>query len=194
VQGSLQPIVDQLESIKPKNNETIKVRLLTSDIGNISESDVNLASASNAIIIGFGVEIDNAAQRAANSLGVEVRHYDVVYKLFEDIELAVNGMLEPEYADRTVGRAEVRQVFKISRVGAIAGSYILEGVAQRKAFARVVRGNNTLVEKTAVSSLKRVNEDASEVRTGFECGIGLTNFNDFQEGDIIEFFVTERVK
>jgi translation initiation factor IF-2 len=152
-----------------------------------------LAAASRAIIIGFNVEIDNAARRSADSQGVDVRQYNVIYKLLEDIELALKGMLEPVYADKTIGTAEVRQLFKISKVGAIAGSYVRDGEVRRNARTRVKRGNKVLVENLSVSSLKRFNEDVREVRAGFECGIGLDGFNDFQEGDLIEFYVTERV-
>ncbi|MEL6150502.1 MAG: translation initiation factor IF-2, partial [Chloroflexota bacterium] len=193
VQGSIQPIVEGLEQLSPKDGSGIKVNILASDIGNVGESDVNLASASEAIIIGFHVDVDNAAERTATSLGVDIRRYDIIYKLFEDIELALSGLLEPEYADRVIGHAEVRQVFKISRVGAVAGSYVLDGEIQRKSFARVIRNDQTIVEKTDVSSLKREQDDVREVRAGFECGISLSGFNDFEEGDIIEFFVTERV-
>ncbi len=193
VQGSIQPIVEGLEQISPEDNSGIKVNVLTSDVGNVSESDVNLASASHAVIIGFHVDVDNAAERTATSLGVEIRKYDIIYKLFEDMELALNGMLEPKYEDRVTGHAEVRQVFKISKVGAVAGSYILDGEVQRKGFARVLRNNRVIVEKTEISSLRREQDDVREVRAGFECGISLTSFNDFEEGDIIECFVTERV-
>ncbi len=193
VQGSLQPIVEGLEKLSPKDGSGIKVNILTTDIGNVSESDVNLASASDAIIIGFSVDVDNAAERAAVSLGVDIRKYDIIYKLFEDIELALTGLLEPEYEDRVIGHAEVRQIFKISKVGAVAGSYVLDGEIQRKSFARVLRNNQVIVEKTDVSSLKRNQDDVREVRAGFECGISLNGFNDFEEGDVLEFFVTERV-
>jgi translation initiation factor IF-2 len=152
-----------------------------------------LASASNAIIVGFNVDIDNAARRSADSKGVDIRLYDVIYKLFEDIELALHGLLEPEYAEKTVGVAEVRQIFRIPRIGTIAGSYIREGEARRNARARVKRGSQVLVEDVAVSSLKRKDEDVREVRTGFECGIGLHGHNDFQVGDTIEFYISERV-
>ncbi len=192
VQGSLQPIVDGLEAIET-GSEGIGVKILSAEIGNVSENDVMLASASDALIIGFHVDVDNPAQRAATNHGVEIRKYDIIYKLFESVELALNGLLEPEYAETTIGRAEVRQVFRISRVGSVAGSYILDGEARRNARARVRRGDEVIVENTTVSSLKRFEEDVREVRTGFECGISLNNFNDFDEGDIIEFFVVERV-
>lgn len=194
VQGSLQPIIEGLENLSADGNEGIGVNVLTSDIGNVNESDVNLASASHAIIIGFNVGVDNVARTTATSLGVDIRNYNVIYKLFEDIELALNGLLEPEYAERTIGRAEVRQVFRISRVGAVAGCYVLDGEIQRKSSARVLRGDQVILEKTEVSSLRREQDDVREVRAGFECGVSLANFNDFEEGDILEFFVTERVR
>lgn len=195
VQGSLQPVVDGVRRIGESNKakDGIGIRILASDIGNISENDVNLASASGAIIIGFSVSVDNAARRIADSLGVEIRQYDVIYKLFEDIELALQGLLEPVFQDKTIGVAEVRQIFKIPKVGVIAGSYIKEGEARRNARARVKRANRVLAENLSVSSLKRLQEDVREVRSGFECGIGLNNFSDFHVGDLVEFYVTERV-
>jgi len=193
VQGTLQPIVDSLHQVAEGNADGIGLRILSAEIGNVSENDVMLAAASNAIIIGFNVEIDNPARRSADSQGVDVRQYNVIYKLLEDIELALKGMLEPVYADKTIGSAEVRQIFKISKVGAIAGSFVRDGEARRNARTRVKRGSKVIAENLSVSSLKRFNEDVREVRSGFECGIGLDGFNDFHEGDLIEFYVTERV-
>lgn len=195
VQGSLQPIQDSLKQISESNATGIKLRILTADVGKVTENDVMLASVSGAIIIAFNVDVDNAARQAAVSQGVDIRSYNVIYKLLEDMELALKGLLKPEYAPKVTGVAEVRQVFKISKVGTIAGSYILEGEAKRGSgvHARVRRGNQLIVENTGVSSLKRFNEDVREVRTGFECGIGLDGFNDFQPGDRIEFFVMERI-
>jgi len=193
VQGSLEPIIDSLKDLSETNREGIGVRILASDVGNVSENDINLASASNAIIIGFNVGVDNPARRAADNLGVDIRLYNIIYKLLEDIELALSGMLEPVYEERTIGRAEVRKVFKISRVGAVAGSYILDGEIRRNGEARVLRNNKVIVEKSAISSLKRHENDVREVRAGFECGISLSAFNDFEEGDIIECFIMERV-
>ena len=195
VQGSIQPIVEGLEKLSAQGGgtESITVRILSQETGNISENDVNLASSSGAIIIGFNVSVDNAAQRVAANLGVDIRIYNIIYKLFESIELALNGMLEPVYEDIVIGHAEVRAVYRISKIGTIAGSYILDGEARRNAHARILRKNQLILEKTGVSSLKRVNDDVKEVRSGFECGIGLANFSDFHEGDVIEFFVTQRV-
>jgi translation initiation factor IF-2 len=192
VQGTLQPIIDSLMSLAEKNAEGIGIRILSADIGNITENDVMLASASGAIIIGFTVDADNAARRSADSKGVEIRLYNVIYKLIEDIELALNGMLEPVYADKTIGTAEVRQLFKL-KAGTIAGSYIRDGEARRNARTRVKRGGKVLGENLTVGSLKREKEDVREVRAGFECGITLNGFNDFREGDLIEFYVSERV-
>lgn len=192
VQGSLQPVVDSLEQISGNNAEGITIRILSAEIGNVTESDVMLASASEAIVIGFNVDIESTARSQATVHNVDIRQYTVIYKLLEDIELALEGMLEPRYEPRTIGVAEVRQLFKIGR-GVIAGSIIKEGEARRNAHVRVLRGQQVLVEDSRVASLKRFNEDVREVRTGFECGIAVENFNDFQEGDTIEFFVIERV-
>ena len=193
VNGSLQPIVDSLTQISDANNEGIRLRTLMAEVGNITESDVMLASAAGAIVIGFGVEIDNAARRSADSHNVEIRQYNIIYKLLEDIELALKGMLEPVYSDKTIGTAEVRQVFRISKVGTIAGCMVVQGEVRRNAKARVKRGGQIISESNGVSSLKRMTEDVREVRQGFECGIGLSNFEAFETGDLIEFFVSERV-
>lgn len=192
VQGSLQPIVDRLTQIGAENAEGIKVRILSADVGNISDNDVNLASASGAIIIGFTVNVDSGARRVADSLGVDIRQYNIIYKLFEDIELALQGMLEPVYADKNIGSAEVRQVFKL-KAGQIAGSYVREGEIRRNAKVRVKRTGRVLAEGLTVASLKREKDDAREVRSGFECGISLNNFADFHVGDTLEFYVSERV-
>jgi len=190
VDGSLEPVVNSVQNIVVSD---FKVRVLHADVGEITENDVNLAHASHAIIIGFNVQPDSAAERVAESLGVDIRSYDVIYKLIESVELALKGLLEPEYADKLIGVAEVRRVIRLPKIGNIAGSYILEGVARRNAKARVVRQGNVLVSGVAVASLKRFEDDVREVRTGFECGIGLDGFHDFAEGDRIEFFVRERV-
>ncbi len=169
------------------------MRVLANDVGNISESDVMLASASNAIIIGFNVDVDIPAKRHAEARSVEIRQYSVIYKLLEDVELALNGMLDPVYAERTVGVAEVRQVFRIPRIGTIAGCMVREGEIRRNSRCRVKRGSQVLIENVTIASLRRVSDDVREVRAGFECGIGLSNFNDFQDGDHIECYVSERV-
>jgi translation initiation factor IF-2 len=189
VQGSLEPIVN---SLKELGDDKLKIKLLLEGTGNISESDVNLAIASGAIIIGFTVGVDAGAQRLAESEGVDIRQYDVIYKLIDDIDKALKGLLEPVYADKVIGRAEVRAVFKIPKRGNIAGSYVLDGHITRNALAHVLRQSKTLTE-SKISSLKRFTEDVREVATGFECGIGVDGFDDFQVGDVIEAYVKERV-
>lgn len=193
VQGSIQPIVDELRNMSGQNEEGIEIRVLRQEVGNITESDVMLAAASGAIVVGFNINADNAALATAEAQGVDVRKYKIIYKLFEDIELALTGMLEPKYENKVIGVAEVRQIFKIPRGGNIAGSMIKEGEARRNAKARLKRGNKVLIDNTTVSSLKRFQDDVREVRTGFECGIGLDGYNDYKEGDLIEFFVRQRV-
>jgi len=189
VQGSLEPIVNSLKDLAANN---LKVKILLEGTGGISESDVNLAVASQAIVLGFHVGVDPAAERLAEAEGVDIRLYEIIYKLIEDIEKALKGMLEPEYADKTIGQAEVRAVFKIPKRGNIAGCYVLDGHITRNSFIRVRRNGNVLHEGK-VSSLMRFTEDVRDVASGFECGIGVDGFNDFQERDILEAYVKERV-
>ncbi len=189
VQGSLEPIIN---SLKDLGDEHLKIKILLEGTGNISESDVNLAVASGAIVVGFNVDVDPAAERVAEVEGVDVRQYSIIYKLIDDIDKALKGLLEPVYADKVIGRAEVRQVFKIGRKGNVAGSIILDGQITRNSMAKVVRNSKEL-HTGKLSSLKRFTEDVREVATGFECGIGVDGFDDFKEGDIIEAFVKERV-
>ena len=190
VQGSIEPIVGSLEKL---GDEDLKVRVIHSAAGNVNESDVNLAIASGAIIIGFQVHPDPAARKMAESEGIEIRTYDIIYKLVEEVDLALKGLLEPAYAEIDVGQAEVRATFDIPKVGKIAGCYVTEGNARRNARARVLRGEEQIHEGH-VSSLKRFAKDAREVRTGFECGVGLEDFDAFEEGDIIQFYAEEREK
>jgi len=193
VQGSIEPIVQSLQRLSvTEDDHELSVNIIASDIGNVNESDVMLASASDAIIIGFQVDVDNAARRRADSEGVEIRRYDIIYKLIEDVEAALEGLLEPVYEDRVIGTAEVRQVFTIPRIGKVAGCYMREGEGRRDSQARVLRDHRVL-HKGRVSSLKRFQEDVREVRTGFEFGLNIDGFTDFQEGDIIQFTVRERV-
>jgi translation initiation factor IF-2 len=189
VQGSLEPIVN---SLKDLGDENLRVKILLEGTGNITESDVNLAAASGAIVIGFSVSIDSAAQRVAEHEGVDVRQYDIIYKLIDDVDKALQGLLEPEYADKVIGQAEVRAVFRIPKRGNIAGSYVTSGHITRNALARVLRQGKVLHD-SKISSLKRFTEDAREVATGFECGIGLEGFDAFQEGDVVEAYVKERI-
>lgn len=194
VQGSLEPIINELNGLSGNNREGIGIRILSSGIGNVSENDVMLATSSDAIIIAFNVDVDSAARKAAESQHVDVRKYNIIYKLLESIELALEGMLEPVYEPKTIGVAEVRQVFNISR-GNIAGCYVTSGEIRRGGGTkvRVMRGKEMIAENRGVASLKRVKDDVREVRQGFECGISLDGFNEFQEGDHLEFYVMERV-
>lgn len=190
VQGSLEPIVNSLEKL---STEDLKTNVLHAETGNITENDVLLASASKAIIVGFHVNVDAGATRLAEKEGVSIRQYDVIYRLTEDIEKALKGMLEPEYKDVLLGKAEVRMVIRIPKVGNIAGSFVREGEIRRNATARVMRGSQKLHEGS-VSSLKHLKDDVREVRQGFECGIALDGFNEFKNGDVIEFYTKEQVQ
>ncbi len=188
VQGSVEPIINSLQTL---GDDKHKVKIILENTGNISESDVMLAIASNAIVIGFNVSVDAAALRAAEVEGVEIRLYRVIYKLIEDIELALKGLYEPVYEERVIGHAEVRATFRVGKK-IIAGSYITAGKFTKDALVRVVR-DRELRHTGRIVSLRRYTEDVGEVSVGFECGIGLEDFNDFAEGDILEAFIKERV-
>ncbi|MCC7448641.1 MAG: translation initiation factor IF-2 [Anaerolineae bacterium] len=190
VQGSLEPITNELNGLK---TEELGLKILYAETGNITENDVNLAISSHAIIIGFDVDVDGAAKRLAEAHGVDVRLYNVIYQLIEDVEKALKGLLEPVYEDRVIGTAEVRKVFRISKVGRIAGCYVRDGEIRRNAKVRIRRGREVLAQNLTVGSLKRETEDVREVRAGFECGIGVDGFDDFRTGDQIEFLIRERV-
>ncbi len=189
VQGSLEPIVKSLNDL---NTEEIKINILHAETGNISDSDVVLATASKAIIIGFNVQADSAAARLADSDGVSIREYSIIYRLIEDVEKALKGMLAPEFKETVTGQAGVLAVFKISKVGNIAGCKVIKGEIRRNGRIRILRNGTPLFEGE-VGSLKHEKEDVREVRQGFECGIGVKGFNDFEQGDILECFVLEKV-
>jgi translation initiation factor IF-2 len=189
-QGSIEPIVNSLEKL---GGENVKVNILHTSTGNINESDVMLAVASHGIVIGFDVNVDTAARKMADASGVDIRLYNIIYKLVEDVEKALKGMLEPVYVDKVIGRAEVRQTFKIKSVGVIAGCIVRDGLAQRDAKARVRRGEDVIYDGS-LHSLKRFQEDVKEVKTGFDCGVAIEGFGDYKEGDSIEFYVKERVQ
>lgn len=190
VQGSLEPIVNSLQRL---NGEEVELNILRSATGPITESDVMLASASEAIILGFNVDADPIARNAAAVEEVQIRTYQIIYKLIEDVEKAMKGLLAPTFEDVVIGRAEVREVFRIRNVGAVAGCYMRTGEARRNAKARVIR-NSHLLYSGAVSSLKHLAENVREVKTGFEFGVSIDGWNDYQPGDIIEFFVSQRVE
>jgi translation initiation factor IF-2 len=188
VQGSLEPIANSLERL---GTDELKVRILHQGTGRITESDVTLATASSAIVIGFTVEVDEAARRLAEQNGVDIRTYDIIYRLVEDVDKALRGLLEPVYREVTIGHAEVRQVFRIPRRGNIAGCYVTDGEVRRNGFARILR-DSKMIDRGSINSLKRFKDDVTEVKAGFECGIGIEGFDDFEEGDILEFYVRER--
>lgn len=192
VQGSLEPILNSLEKLSDENEE-VTIEILHAGTGNISEGDVMLASASQAIILGFNTQVDPIAKNAASNEGVEINNYSIIYKLFEDVERAMKGMLAPKYEEVVIGRAEVRQSFKIRGIGSIAGCYMRTGEARRNAYGRLVRSGK-LLHEARVGSLKHLQENVREVKTGFEFGVSLENWQDYKPGDIIEFFVNKRVE
>jgi translation initiation factor IF-2 len=189
VQGSLEPI---MSSLKDLSAGEIKVNILHAATGNIGESDVMLAAASDAVVIGFNVESDQAARRLAEKEGVDIRLYDIIYRLPEDIEKALKGMLAPEKRQVVVGRAEVRAVFRIPKVGHVGGCIVVDGEARRNARVRVYRGG-ALVYEGQVGSLKHEKDDVREMRAGYECGVGVKGYDLLAVGDVLEFFVEEEV-
>ena len=190
VQGSVEAVKQSLEKLS--NNE-VRVKVIHGAVGAVSESDVMLASVSNAIIVGFNVRPDPVASESAERDGVDIRLYRIIYDAIDEITTAMKGMLAPKFREVQLGRAEVRNVFKISNVGQIAGSYVLDGKISRNAEIRVVRDGIVICEDK-IDSLKRFKDDAKEVASGFECGIGLTKFNDIKEGDILEAFIIEEYR
>ncbi len=190
VQGSAEAVKQSLEKL---TNDEVRVRVIHSAVGAVSESDVMLAEASGAVIIGFNVRPDPVARDHAERSGIELRLYRIIYDAIDDVKQAMKGMLAPKYREAELGRAEVRQVYKISNVGTVAGCYVLEGKVARNAQLRLVRDGIVITEDT-ISSLKRFKDDVKEVAQGYECGIGLEKFNDIKEGDIFESFVMEEYK
>jgi len=191
VQGSLEALASSLQQLNETTEEEVQLEILHQGVGNITESDVMLATASHAVILGFNVRVDPAARRLAEQEGVDIRLYNVIYHLLEDVEKALKGMLTPEKKEVVVGRAEVRAIFK-TRQGRVAGSYVSEGRLPRNARVRVWR-DDKIVYDGRIASLRRYQEDVNEVREGFECGIRLDGFDDVREGDIIEAYRVEDV-
>ena len=185
VRGSEEAVRSSLEKIT--TNE-VKVNVIRSGIGAISESDVILASASNAIIIGFNVVASNTAKELAKDKNIEIRLYTIIYKLVEDIESAITGLLDPIYEEKILGSAEIRKIFKFSKIGNIAGSYVTDGIIKNNAQARVIRDGIIIASDDSIKTLQREKDSVKEVKKGFECGITLDKFNDFKEGDIIEAY------
>jgi translation initiation factor IF-2 len=161
-------------------------------VGGITESDVNLAEASKAVIIGFNTRADAGARKAAENFGVDIRYYNIIYDAVDEVKAAMSGMLSPEKKESVIGQVQIRQVFRISKVGAVAGCMVLSGIVKRNASVRVLR-DNVVVHTGELESLKRFKDDVREVKEGFECGLNLKNFNDIQEGDQLEVFEIQEV-
>ncbi len=189
VDGSLEPIVNSLNQL---SNDDLRIKLLHTGTGEITDSDLMLAAASDAIVIGFNTILSPTAQRSELANQVDVRTYKVIYELIDDVNKALKGLLEPVYEERTMGKAEVRAVFKLPRRGKIAGCIVSEGEINRNSQVRVRRGTEVIAQGR-ISSLKRFQEDVNEVKTGFECGIAIDNYDDVREGDVIETYQNVRV-
>jgi translation initiation factor IF-2 len=190
VQGSAEALASSLQKIEV---EGVNIKIIHAGVGAITESDIILASASNAIVIGFNVRPDANAKKAAESEKVDVRLHRVIYKAIEEVEAAMKGMLDPEYEEKVIGQAEVREIFKVSRIGTIAGSYVTDGKITRDAGVRVIRDGIVQFEGE-IDALKRFKDDAKEVAQNYECGITVKNFNDIKEGDVIEAFIMEEIE
>ena len=189
VQGSVEAVKQSLVKL---SNEEVVVKVIHGGVGAINESDVTLASASNAIIIGFNVRPDATAKSVAEQEGVDLRLYRVIYQAIEDVEAAMKGMLDPVFEEKVLGHAEVRQIFKASGVGNIAGSYVLDGVFQRNCQVRITRDGEQIFEG-ALASLKRFKDDVKEVKAGYECGLVFEDFNDIKEEDRVEAYTMVEV-
>jgi translation initiation factor IF-2 len=190
VQGSAEAVAASLQKI---DVEGVNIKIIHSGAGAINESDISLAAASNAIVIGFNVRPDVNAKRAAEAEKVDVRLHRIIYKVIEEIEAAMKGMLDPEFQEKIIGQAEIRQTFKVSKVGTIAGSYVTDGKITRDSGIRLIR-NGVVTFEGNIDALKRFKDDVKEVAQGYECGITIKNFNDVKEGDIIEAYVMEEIE
>jgi len=190
VQGSVEAVKQAMEKLE---NEEVKVKVIHAAAGAVNQSDVTLAKVSNAIIIAFNVRPDNMAKEMAEKDEVEIKQYSIIYQAIEDVEAAMKGMLDPKYEEKVIGNAEVRQTFKISNVGTIAGCYVISGKVERNAGVRVIR-ENVVIHDGHLATLKRFKDDVKEVTKGFECGIQIENYNDIKEGDVIEVYIMEEIK
>jgi translation initiation factor IF-2 len=184
VQGSYEALAHSLQKL---STDEVRVNILHSGVGGISESDINLAIASKAIVVGFNARADAAARKLAESEGVEIRYYNIIYDVVDDVKAAMSGMLAPEKKEQILGTVEIRQVISVSKVGNIAGCMVTDGIIKRSASVRLIR-HNVVVHTGELDSLKRFKDDVKEVRQGYECGLMLKNFNDIQEGDQLEAF------
>jgi len=189
VKGSAEAVKTSLEKL---SNSEVSVKVIHCGVGAINESDVMLAATSNALIVGFSVRPDNAARDNAARNEVEIRMYRVIYDCIDEIEAAMKGMLAPKYKESVIGHAEVRQTYKVSKVGTVCGCYVLDGRIQRSCKVRVLR-DNVVVFEGSLSSLRRFKDDVKEVASGYECGMQVEKFNDVKEGDVIECYVMEQI-
>jgi translation initiation factor IF-2 len=189
VQGSVEAVKQSLEKL---SNDEVRVNIIHGGVGAITESDVTLAGVSNAIIIGFNVRPGTNVADAAKNANVDLRLYRVIYNAIEDIQAAMKGMLEPTYKEVVLGHAEIRQIFKVSGIGTIGGSYVTDGKIGRNSDIRIVR-NGIVVHEGKLASLKRFKDDVREVVQGYECGLSIERFNDIKEGDIVEAYAMEEV-
>jgi len=190
VHGTSEAVKTSLEKL---SNDEVRVRVIHTGVGAINESDVMLASAANAIIVGFNVRPSQDAQDNAKLQGVDMRLYRIIYDCIEEMQAAMKGMLAPKFKETVLGHAEIRQVFKVSGVGSVAGCYVQNGKVTRASKVRVVR-DGIVIHEGELASLKRFKDDAREVAAGFECGLGIDRFNDIKEGDIVESFIMEEIK
>jgi len=190
VQGSAEAIVQALEKL---GTEEVKARVLHAGVGGITESDITLATASGAPVIGFNVRANNQARDAARNAGIEIRYYSVIYDLVDDIKAAMSGMLSPELRETFLGNAQILEIFNISKVGKIAGCRVTEGVVRRGASVRLIR-DDVVVHEGKLSTLKRFKDEVREVQSGQECGMAFENYQDMRAGDVIECFEVEVVK
>jgi translation initiation factor IF-2 len=186
VSGSVEALEDSLSKIDV--GDEVSIRVIDRGVGAITETNVDLAAASDAIIIGFNVRPQGKATEMAEKEGVEIRYYSVIYQAIEEIEAALKGMLKPEYEEVSLGQAEIREIFRSSKIGNIAGCMVTSGVIRRNAKARLLRDGNVVSDNLDLASLRREKDDVSEVREGFECGLVLRGYNDIKQGDIVESF------
>jgi translation initiation factor IF-2 len=184
VQGSYEALSQALTKL---SGSEVKVNIVHAAVGGITESDVNLALASKAVIIGFNTRADAQARKLAESSGVQIRYYDIIYEAVDDVKAALSGMLAPEQKENRLGLVEVREVYRISRVGTVAGCYVLEGAVRRGAKIRILR-DNVVIHDGELDSLKRFKDDVREVKAGFECGLSIRNFNDVEKKDQLEVY------
>jgi translation initiation factor IF-2 len=184
VQGSYEALATSLQKL---STEEVKVNIIHTGVGAVTESDVNLSVASKAVLIGFNVRADAGARKLIESSGVDVRYYNIIYEAVDEIKAALGGMLAPEKKESAIGLVEVREVYRISKVGAVAGCYVQDGVIKRNSKIRVLRGD-VIIHTGELDSLKRFKDDVKEVKSNFECGLSLKNYNDIEVGDLLEVY------